>query len=413
MLYSVVRFVAKGWVDELYIQPAYHFTYFGFGWVQPLGGMGMYWVFAALGALALCIAFGFLYRLATVGFFVLFTWVELIDVATYLNHYYFVSLVSLLLAFMPANRMLSIDALMRPSLRAAVTPRWTLWILRFQIAVTYVYAGIAKLNGDWLLEAQPLRTWLRAWGHLPGIGSWLTEVWVAYLMSWGGALFDLGIVCLLLSPRWRLVGLMLALAFHVVTGALFDIGVFPLVMLISITLFCEPTWPERWGALWMTSSQDSRVLRPLTTSGLVLLLVFALIQVLVPLRHWVYPGVTAWTEQGYRFSWNVMRTEKTGMVEFRLTDPVTGLQWRVYPRDELTPLQTKMMSTQPDLILQFAHELARRSQAAGKARPRVTVDSWASLNGRPSQRLIDATVDLASQSQGFAHKHWIVPLERP
>ena len=74
MLLSVVRFVAKGWVEEIYIKPSFHFTYDGFGWVEPLSGMGMYWLFGALGIFAFCIAIGFLYRIAAIAFFIAYHW---------------------------------------------------------------------------------------------------------------------------------------------------------------------------------------------------------------------------------------------------------------------------------------------------------------------------------------------------
>ena len=39
---AVVRFAAKGWISDLYIEPAHHFTYSGFWWVQPWPAWGMY-----------------------------------------------------------------------------------------------------------------------------------------------------------------------------------------------------------------------------------------------------------------------------------------------------------------------------------------------------------------------------------
>ena len=48
-LAAVARFAAKGWISELYIEPAHHFTYTGFWWVQPWPGWGMYAHFALLG----------------------------------------------------------------------------------------------------------------------------------------------------------------------------------------------------------------------------------------------------------------------------------------------------------------------------------------------------------------------------
>ena len=41
-LAGVVRSFAHGWVSELYVEPAHHFTYLGFGWVTPWPGWGMH-----------------------------------------------------------------------------------------------------------------------------------------------------------------------------------------------------------------------------------------------------------------------------------------------------------------------------------------------------------------------------------
>ena len=176
---AVARFAAKGWINELYIQPAHHFTYSGFWWVQPWPGPGMYIHFALLGLASLCVALGFRYRLSIIAFFVLFTYVELIDKTTYLNHYYWVSLVSLLMIFLPLNRWASLDAWLNPSLRAATVQAWVVWALRAQVGMVYVFGGIAKLNPDWLLRAQPMRIWLYNSSDLFLIGSLLREEWVA------------------------------------------------------------------------------------------------------------------------------------------------------------------------------------------------------------------------------------------
>src|SRR5687768_987757 len=58
MLVSVVRFWQRGWIEELYIQPAYHFTYWGFEWVRVWPAWSLYVHFAALAVLALCVALG-------------------------------------------------------------------------------------------------------------------------------------------------------------------------------------------------------------------------------------------------------------------------------------------------------------------------------------------------------------------
>ena len=50
-----------------------------------------------------------------------------------------------------------------------------------------------------------MRIWLYQHGDLPIVGPMLQELWVAYAMSWSGALFDLAIVPALL---WRRAGLL-------------------------------------------------------------------------------------------------------------------------------------------------------------------------------------------------------------
>src|SRR5688572_7008054 len=162
LVFSVVRFAAYGWIDELLVAPTYHFTYYGFDWVRPWPGAGMYVHFALMGLAALGILLGAWTRLSAALFFVTFTYVELIDKATYLNHYYFVSLVTLLLVFVPVARVWSLDAWRRA--RRGLEPEpvqlWCYALLRAQLAIVYFFAGFAKLNSDWLLRGEPMQTWL-------------------------------------------------------------------------------------------------------------------------------------------------------------------------------------------------------------------------------------------------------------
>ncbi len=106
-----------------------------------------------------------------------------------------------------------------------------------------------------------------------------------------------------------------------------------------------------------------------------------------------------------------MLMEKAGYTVFHVQDPSTGKTWEVSNWDYLTPNQEKMMATQPDMILQFAHFLDREYQKQGMEDVTITADSFVSLNGRRSRRFIDPAVDLTTVSRGFAHKNWILPFE--
>jgi vitamin K-dependent gamma-carboxylase len=403
MLMSVVRFVARGWVRELYLEPAFHFTYWGFDWVKPWPGWGMYVHFALMGLGALGICLGAFTRLSALIFFLTFTYAELIDKTAYLNHYYLVSLLSLLLVFVPAGAAFSIDARRRP--RSAYVGGWSYILLRVQVGLVYVYAGLAKLNHDWLFRAEPLRSWLAHHADLPLVGPLFAGAVLPYVMSWAGALFDLSIVPLLVWPKTRRFAYAFAVVFHVAIWLLFPVGVFSWVMLVAATVFFDPSWPRRWLA---PAPAPAASASPPPRWCLALAAVYLFVQLALPLRHIAYPDTVNWTEQGFRFAWRVMLIEKTGLVEFEVH--AGERRFVVRPRDELTPLQYKMMSTQPDMIHDYALHLAERYAARGEGQVRVYAKAWASLNGRPSQLLIDPKVDLAAEPRRLGHSRFIVPL---
>lgn len=107
-----------------------------------------------------------------------------------------------------------------------------------------------------------------------------------------------------------------------------------------------------------------------------------------------------------------MVAEKYGRANFRATDQDSGETWAINPGDYLTALQARMMATQPDMIRSFAEYIAADFRAHGHARVEIRGDVFASLNGRPHQRLVDPRVDLAHLGDATASTDWIFPLER-
>ena len=413
MFASTLRFMHKGWIDALFIQPQFHFSYLGFEWVKPLNGEGMTVAFVVLVILSLCIMLGFVYRAAIAIFFILFTYIELIDQATYLNHYYFVSLVSFLLNFLPAHRYLSLDASLRPKLKSRYAPAWTILLLQFQLAIVYFFAGFAKLNEDWLLHGRPMAIWLKANTGIPLIGPLFDYDWIALLFSWAAAAYDLTIVVWLAWRRTRLVAYATVIAFHLLTALLFPIGVFPYVMIVSTLIFFSggelrsalqrfgiglPKMPRRSFHPSIHMSHRAR---------LVLILFFAL-QLTLPLRHYLYPGDANWTMEGYRFAWRVMLNEKAGFATFFLVDRTTDHRQVVYGDQYLSPQQLRHMSYQPDMILQFAHFLAARHAYAGQHDLAVFAEVHVAHNGAPSKLLIDPEQNPLEASRDMFPARWIL-----
>lgn len=424
MLGSTIRFALKGWIYELYIKPTFYFSYYGFEWIKPLDPTGMYIVFGLMALSFLFVTCGYYYRIAIVTAFLTFTYVELLDKTNYLNHYYFVSVVLFLLIFLPANRYFSLDVVRKPFLRTTKIPQWVIGSLKFQLAIVYIYAGIAKLNYDWLFRAMPLKIWLPANTDMPIIGSLFGYEWVAYLFSWFGAVYDLFIVFFLLNARTRVVAYLFVIIFHVLTKMLFPIGVFPYVMIFSTLVFFSENLHIRTIQFlqskflhWFGSSAVKEYQAPSPASSfkgtlvLYMLSVFFFVQVLIPWRFLLYPGKLFWTEQGFRFSWRVMLMEKAGTAFFYVKDPETGRESEVMACDYLTKNQEKMMSTQPDMIVQFAHYLKEKYEGSGIRNPQVRVESYVTLNGSGSRLFIDSTIDLTKEKDNFSHKKWVLPFK--
>lgn len=400
----------QGWIE-----PPFHFTYLGFEWIAPWPGTWIYVHIAVLGLLAVAIAVGWHYRIVSSLFFVGFTYLFLLEQARYLNHFYLVCLVSLLMIFIPAHHAFSLDVQSGRLARRRVVRAWTVWILRAQIAVVYFFGGVAKLNGDWL-RAEPMRPWLADRTDMPILGRLFEFESSAWLFSYSGLLIDLLIVPLLLWKRTRIAAFLVALLFHLLNAWLFDIGIFPWFMIAATTLFLAPDWPRRCFRRFASlraidaSIGIKSTLRPIGRTATTVLVVWLTLQCLIPLRHFLYPGVVHWTEEGHRFAWRMKLRHKDAEAWFHVKDPATGSSRTVFADSVLQPWQLRNMKTHPDMILQFAHYLAARELEAGRPGVEVRASAMATLHGRPLQLLIDPSVDLAAQPRSIRHMPWIVPL---
>ncbi|MFM2306760.1 MAG: hypothetical protein RLZZ367_1429 [Bacteroidota bacterium] len=404
MFLSALRFITNGWVEALYIKPTYFFTYYGFEWIHPLNATGMYLVFGVMMLAAVGIATGIAYRLSAVLFFVLFTYVELLDKTNYLNHYYFISIMGMLLCLLPAT-----GNIFKLKNGLPQVPRWAILTLQLQMATVYFFAGVAKINTDWLLHTMPLQIWLPTKTELPVIGPLLGIPAVAYIFSWCGMLFDVLIAFFLFNRRTVWYAYAVVVVFHVLTAILFPgIGMFPFIMIVCATVFLPASFHQKTVGVFLKRNNelpDTAI--PSSTFNLqyviiALLVLHFTVQAVLPFRYALYPGKLFVHEQGFRFSWRVMLMEKAGIVFFRVKTN-TGKTIEINNRDYLTAQQEKQMSTQPDMIWQFAQHLKTIYHTN-----EVYAEAYVTVNGRGSRLFIDPTVNLAAEADGFGNKKWIL-----
>lgn len=419
MLAEVILHVATERAELFYLQPRFHFKYYGFGWVELWPGQGLYWHLAAVGVLAVLVMLGAWYRVSAALLFVGYTYVFLLDRAYYQNHLYLLSLFCLLMVVVPAHRAVSIDAWRRRKIRSETAPAWALWMLRAQMGIVYFYAGLTKINADWL-GGWVLRADLQRNADFPVIGRYLTEQWAVSAVSWAGLLLDLSVVPLLLWRRTRVLVAAAAVLFHVTNSRLFAIEVFPWFSIAATLLFFRPDWPRRvMGSWWprAAAERDSLAVperlgrREWMTVGL--LVGYFAVQLLLPFRHLLYPGDVNWTEEGSLFAWQMKAKAKGGRAVFELSDPPEKLKWVVDPARYLNVRQQRALGMHPDMILQFAHFLADEYRARGHQEVEVRARALCAMNNREPQPLVDPRVNLAAERPSLAPARWIMPLTRP
>jgi hypothetical protein len=265
---------------------------------------------------------------------------------------------------------------------------------------------------------------------MAGFGSIFKADVVVYGFVIGGLLLDLLVVPLLLWRRTRLFAFVAAIAFNLINAVIFDIGIFPWLMLGALLIFFPPGLLRRFAHAFMSPGEgfsgapqapaEVKAERIGNTSLSTsqkriagLLAAYLLVQLILPLRHYLYPGNVSWTEEGHNFAWHMKLRTKVGEAVFTVTDPRSGQTWTIKPEDHLKSHQLMKMITKPDLVLQFSHYLAEQKRREGYDDVQVRARVMVSLNGREPQLLIDPNVDLAKEEASLLPARWIVPLTTP
>ena len=417
MVGHMLHYFFHGRIANMWINPRFHFKYAGFSWVEPWPGNGLYIHCAVLAVLALFITLGLFYRASAILFCLGYTYLFLIDAATWVNHTYLICLLSFLLFLVPAHRAFSIDARLRPRLRSQMTPAWALWLLRTQMGLVYFFAGIAKLSPDWL-QAEPLRIWLPSFS-LPILGQVFQFEWTFYAFSYGALFLDLFAVALLLWRRTRMAFFCVATMFHLFNAYFFYIGIFPYLAIAGTTLFLDPDWPRRALSILGLKLQPA-VLKaedaPSSFKRMAVLsfaAIYIAIQVLVPLRPFLHRGGVEWVSAEHRFCWRMMLVDEWVQANFYVMDPNSGETFHVLPQDYLLPWQIARMGWHSDLTVEFAHYLAKVMPRSGWKPLRVEARVLIALNGRKPSLVFNQNVDLAAEELPWGRPKWLLEIHEP
>jgi len=183
---------------------------------------------------------GYRFKLSCLLFTIPYSYLFLIRLNNYNNHYYLIILIGLLLTFTDAAKKISVSCCTKTS---SHIQKWQLHILQFQITLPYMYSGFHKLlNSDWRSGNVLFKTTLQ-YNFFPTL---ISPTALSIITSNIGTLIDLSIAPLLFFKKTRPAATIILILFHLtnhwilysgISSLTNSIGVFPLLGCISIIIF--------------------------------------------------------------------------------------------------------------------------------------------------------------------------------
>ena len=403
--------IATGWVKKTLIDPLFTFSFFGFEWLQPLPGNGMYFYFILMGIVSLMVMLGYRYKLNILALALLWSGAYFMQKTSYNNHYYLVMLLTWGMVFMNPHRYASLDV-RRTKTDIHFCPNWNRLFFIILLLLVFTYGAVAKFypgwwSGDFIKNSFSHKTnyWL--------IGPLLGKEWFQQFITFSGMIFDAMIIPLLIWKRTRSLAFIGLVIFNIFNCAIFQIGIFPFTV-IALTVFFFETetiqklfFPKKQYAHAPHLNLQKQNNNIFTFS---ILIAFFIIQFTLPLRHHFIPGDVNWREEGHRMSWRMMLRTKRGTINLEAVNPKTQERFLIKKEDYLTKDQMKELGTKPDFLFQFVQRLKKEYTKKGMADIEIYCKmSRVSLNRNKAKPLFKSDVDLAKVTWNyFGRNDWVL-----
>ena len=450
MTYQIAKYFGLDYTYQFISGPEVLFSYNELSFMQPLPLPILKVLHVLLLVAAVCITIGIWYRYAITYFFIVFTYFSFMDSTLYNNHIYLISLLSFAMIFLQADVKYSYKAYRKKVLEIPKISAWQQYILMFLIALPYFFGGIAKLHSNWL--------------HTNLVPEIITSAKNSYLVKlfsedvlipfvkYGGLIYDLGIVFLLLYKRTRIFAVGLILLFNITNNSMLfdDIGIFPFFMILATILFFDS---DKVGAFVHTifgknapkkKSLSKKEMKRLSkekkrlgtqevekvqeTSNVVVglpigkkkiiavsLIVFVTFHLLFPFRYLLYNNNPEWMGVSAHFAWRMkMQTKEIVTLDLTLKDRATGATGEIKANTFLSHNQMLHFVDRPMNLVQFAKNIQPKIEKEyGITNPMVLADVVVKFNGLPAQRMIVQGIDLTEvDERDYSDMSWIVPLQK-
>ncbi|ESO88963.1 hypothetical protein LOTGIDRAFT_182855 [Lottia gigantea] len=406
-----------------------------FNFLKPLPLEWMYIVYFVMLIGATGIMLGFQYRFSCLCFLLPYWYIFFLDKTSWNNHSYLYGILAFLLTISDANRYWSLDGFFSKKYRNCHVPLWNYTLLRTQVFLVYFIAGLKKLDFDWVY-GYSMQNLSSHWVFDP-FKLLLTEEQIdLFIVHIGGLIIDISVGFLLFFDKTRLLGMVMCSSFHLMNSQMFNIGMFPWMMLATQVIFCYTDWPRR---IFKSISANCQLFTPeeedlqpndhciyhkqhiktedsppiksslyhkLSSLGTIL---FLLLQLVLPYSHGITKGYNNWTNGLYGYSWDMM-IHSWSVQHIRLTyiDKDTGTTGYLNPQ---AWVGSRRWSSHADMLKQHAHCIADHLKAYNITNVALYFDVWKSINDRFQQRMFDPKVDILSEEWSpFKETPWLMPL---
>lgn len=402
-----VGVMLTGWLDEVYVQPEFLFTFIGFDFLQVFIGKWMYGYFGVMSVLAGFVCVGYRYRISSILYALLWTASYLSHKSHYNNHHYLILLISWVMIFVPAEKDMSFDA--KRVGRSSEMPNWVMIVFIAQLLFVYSYGSIAKMYSDWF-SGKALEAIFSYRIEHPLLKQLIAVKGAHYFFSYSGIIFDLIVIPFLIWKRTRFMMFIASLFFHLINAVVFKIGVFPFLALGLDIFFLNALFIDKY-VFRKKEHIQIKTVYPVNKPMMYLVIVYLIVQMALPLRHWLIPGDVLCTEEGHRMAWRMMLRVKSGSLTYILKNSEGRIIKNINPWDHFTRFQIGGVRTKPDMVWAGAQYLHKKyTEELGIDSLQIYAKGFVNINkNREKYELIDSEVDLSRVKWNtFSHNDWII-----
>ena len=398
LLIQTYYFIAHDFIGENIIKPLILFPFINE--LEPMSKINL----MILGYIMLISNVGMLInkiaRISTLIFLLSFTYFWLLDKGYFNNHYYFISLICFLIFLV--NKKSDFK-------NTIYVPRMYLFGLQAMIFITYFISGVNKLNPYWLFDLQPM-------AHILELKSEITnnnifkEKWVILFGVYFGLFFDLFIGFLLFIKKTRTLGFILVFFFNIMNYYIFydvgEIGVFPFLMISTLILFINPKTLSR-----RIANNKEKIILKNDKAINRFIMIFLILQLILPFRHYLFNGYVDYNGVGQRFSWRMKIMYKESIIDYFIVDKMSKKQYHVDISKMLTNKQYNNIKYFPDLIVPLALKIKSEAKENFNIKYAKIICTYKSkFMGKKEQLLFSPELDLASIPKNTRTNKWLFEL---